>query len=63
LLFDVGGIEQLAEAIGRLAANGRLRSELARRGRRIVRKNYSATSMAEKYETLYRALYKNGMSA
>jgi len=56
ILFDVGDVNQLAEALETIANDEGVRTKLACNGQELIRERYSATSMAESYSSLYRHL-------
>ena len=54
--------KQLANAILKLISNSKLAQEMGKRGRTIIETNYNWNSILEKYEQIYRHLFKQSKS-
>jgi glycosyltransferase involved in cell wall biosynthesis len=56
LVVDVGQMDQLADALVRLAADPTLRKQMGLAGRAVIVKRYSIESVSARHERLYRGL-------
>jgi glycosyltransferase involved in cell wall biosynthesis len=63
LVFPEGDVAALAAAIGRVADDGALRDELARRGRERVLGHYTQASLAYKYLQVYRFMLEGALES
>lgn len=56
LVFPEGDVAALAAALARLAGDGALRADLARRGRERVLAHYTQAAIARRYAAIYRTM-------
>jgi glycosyltransferase involved in cell wall biosynthesis len=62
LIVDVGRMDQLAEALIRLATDSTLRERMGRAGRAVIERKYSIDRVAEAHLELYRRLITTSAS-